>query len=78
MFYCYVLHSEKTGRKYIGSCRDLKDRIRRHYGGESKATKHGVPWSLLLVERFSTRREALARERFYKTGRGRNELKRIL
>ena len=74
MFYVYVLRSEKTGRRYVGSCEDLTDRLRRHNARESKATKHGVPWTLLHRESFLTRHEAVMRERYYKTGRGRNEL----
>jgi putative endonuclease len=76
MFYCYVLRSEKTGRRYVGSCRDLDNRVRRHNAGESKATKQGVPWVLIRSERFSSRSEAAQRERYYKTGRGRDELDR--
>ncbi len=41
MFYCYVLQSQKNGRRYVGSCKDLNDRIRRHNARQSKATKHG-------------------------------------
>jgi len=77
MFFCYVLRSLKTGRRYVGSCEDLNDRLRRHNAAESKATKHGVPWILLRSETFATRREALARERYYKTGRGRDELNKL-
>ncbi|PYI86689.1 MAG: hypothetical protein DMF09_00800 [Verrucomicrobia bacterium] len=29
MFYCYVLSNQKTGRRYVGSCKNLNDRIRR-------------------------------------------------
>jgi predicted GIY-YIG superfamily endonuclease len=46
MFYCYVLRSEKARRRYVGSCENLADRISRHNAGESKATKHGIPWIL--------------------------------
>jgi putative endonuclease len=74
MFYCYVLPSEKTGRRYAGSCRDLDNRVRRHNAGESKATKQGVRWVLIRSESFSSRSEAAQRERYYKTGRGRDEL----
>ena len=74
MFYCYVLRSKKTGRRYVGSCRDLADRVRRHNAGESKATKHGVPWIVIHTEVFATRAEAAQRERYYKGGRGRDEL----
>jgi len=74
MFYCYVLRSRKTGRRYIGSCEDLNERIRRHNAGDSKATKHGVPWVLVHSEAFATRAQATRRERYYKTGRGREQL----
>jgi len=74
MFYVYVLRSKETGRRYIGSCADVDDRLRRHNAGESKATKHGIPWIVLHVEKFATRSAAMSRERYYKTGRGRDEL----
>jgi putative endonuclease len=69
-----VLRSQKTGRRYVGSCENSSERIRRHNAGESKATKHGLPWILLHSETFSTRSAAAQRERYYKTGRGRDEL----
>ena len=77
MFYCYVLRSQKTGRRYVGSCEDLADRIRRHNAGESKATKHGLPWILVRSESFAARSEATQRERYCKTGRGREELDKV-
>ncbi len=76
MFHCYVLRSQKTGRRYVGSCQNLTERTRRHNAGESKATKHGVPWVLVCSESFATRPEAAQRERYYKTGRGREALDR--
>jgi len=42
-----------------------------------KATKHGVPWILIHSESFATRREAVQRELYYKTGRGRDDLNTI-
>jgi len=74
MFHCYVLRSQKNGRRYVGSCEDREERLRRHNAGESKATKHGVPWILIHSESFATRREAVQRELYYKTGRGRDDL----
>jgi putative endonuclease len=78
MFYCYVLRSQKTGRRYVGSCENLTERIRRHNAGDSKATKHGAPWVLVHSESFASRPEAAERERYYKTGRGRDELDKVL
>jgi putative endonuclease len=67
MFYVYVLRSGKTGRRYVGSCEDLDNRVRRHNAGETKATRHGIPWKLVHTESFLTRREAVKKERCYKT-----------
>jgi len=78
MFWVYVLQSEKTGRFYTGSCEDFDGRFTRHNTSQSKATKSGVPWRLVHREPFKTRPEAVQRERFFKTGRGRDELKNLI
>jgi len=77
IYYVYVLRSETTGRRYIGSCKDLADRLYRHNNGQSKATKCGVPWRLIYQESFATRAAASQRERYFKTGKGREELDRF-
>ncbi len=70
-----MLRSDRTGRLYTGSCEDLDDRLFRHNAGQSRATKHGVPWKLVHRETFATRAEAVRREAYLKTGRGRDELR---
>jgi putative endonuclease len=77
VYFVYVLRSEKTNCRYIRSCQDLDDRFSRHNNGESKATKHGVPWRLIYHESCASRSEAIRRERYFKTGKGRDELDRI-
>src|SRR6267143_2787706 len=77
MFHVYVLRSAKTGRRYIGSCENVDERVRRHNAGHSKATRHGIPWRMLHSESFATRKEAVAKENYYKTGRGREELAKL-
>ena len=78
VFHAYVRQSDKTGRRYTGSCEDLEERLRRHNAGETASTKHGVPWRVVYTESFATRAEAVRRERELKTGRGRDELRRLL
>ena len=73
-YFVYVLRSGRHGRRYVGSCADLEDRLRRHNAGRSRATKAGVPWELIYSERFDARREAMVRERYFKTGTGRRAL----
>ena len=77
MFHVYVLRSEKTGRRYVGSSQDLEKRLREHNSGQSLATRHGAPWKLIHHEEFPTRAEAVRRERFYKTGKGRETLDQL-
>ena len=68
------LRSTKTERRYVGSCKNVEERFDRHNAGHSKATRHGVPWVLEHTESFPTRADATRRERYLKTGRGRDEL----
>jgi len=77
MFYVYVLRSLRTGRRYVGFCEELQERLRRHNAGDTKSTRTGVPWVMVYSEPFKTRIEAIRRERYFKTGRGREELERI-
>ena len=76
-FSVYVLRSTVTGRMYVGSAADQADRLHRHNSGESKATRHGVPWVLIHHEELATRSEAVRREMFYKSGKGRDKLKKL-
>ena len=78
MFWVYVLRSGVTGRRYVGSCQDLAARLHQHNTGQSKATRHGLPWELIHKEQLPTRSLAVRRERYFKTGRGREELDRLL
>ncbi len=77
MFHVYVLRSEKTGRRYVGSSQNIESRLNEHNSVQSLATKHGVPWKLIHHEEFPTRAEAFRRERFFKTGKGRDFLDQL-
>ncbi len=78
MYHVYVLLSEKTGRFYVGSTDDVDRRFFQHSAGYSKSTRHGAPWRLVRLESFETRSEPVKRERFYKTGEGREEVRALL
>jgi putative endonuclease len=78
MFHVYVLQSEATGRLYVGYSSDLVRRLGQHNHGVTKSTKNRGPWRLVHQEAFGTRSEAMRRERFLKSGQGREELKRVL
>lgn len=74
----YVLWSEKLGKRYVGSSMDPLHRLTEHNSGKSVFTSRGSPWALKYLEYYETRGDAVARERFLKTGAGRIFLARVL
>ena len=78
MFYVYVLYSRKLNRKYIGMTENVSKRLKEHNSGKTKSTKGFIPWEHKHFEEFSTRPEAREREKYLKSGVGREFLKRFL
>jgi putative endonuclease len=75
-FFVYVLKSLSSGKSYVGSTNNLQDRLLRHNNNESKATKGKGPWKLVYQEEFPTRSQAVKREMYFKSLKGRIELKK--
>ena len=78
MFYAYVLQSESNATFYYGSTEDIEKRILTHNAGLVNYTSKYMPWKIVYVETFSTRSEAMKREKYFKTGAGRDFVKRQL
>ncbi len=78
MYYVYVLYSFKFKRSYTGLTNDLERRVREHNKKLNKSTKAFVPWELIIKENFKTRIEARNREKYLKSGIGREYVKTIL
>ena len=72
MYFTYILRSETTGVFYKGHTQDLSVRLLEHNNGKGGSfTKKHVPWVLLYSEQYQTRAEAMKRERYLKSGKGR-------
>lgn len=78
MYYVYVLQSKKNLYLYKGFTKDLKKRIEEHEKGLNESTKNNRPWKLIYCEIFINKNDAIAREKYLKSGWGRTYLKRIL
>lgn len=78
MQYVYVLRSNKDNELYIGCSKDIKERIKLHNAKKVPCTADRVPLSLIYYEAFIDKSDAFAREKFLKTGWGRNQLRRLL
>ena len=74
-YYTYVLYSLKDKKLYIGSTKDLKQRINQHNHGKVLSTKYRRPLKLIFYEAFNNYKDARRDELFYKSGHGREILK---
>ena len=77
-YFVYVLKSEIDGRLYKGQTTDIENRLKEHNAGKTKSTKGFIPWKLVYFEQFDFIQEAVAREKYFKSGSGREFLKSLL
>ncbi len=75
MVFVYVLKSINQYRFYVGMTADVENRLKEHNAGRTKSTKGYRPWMLLFTEEFSTRTEARGREKYLKSGIGKEFIK---
>ena len=73
-YFLYILKSEITGRRYIGSTGNLEERVKKHNRGGVRSTKPYLPWVMLHTESFSSRTEARRREIELKRNNRKREL----
>ena len=75
LYFIYVLKSETTDSSYVGYTSNLEKRLVEHNNGKSLSTRRKRPWRLVYKEEYSTRSEAASRERYFKSIKGRLELR---
>ncbi|MBK0383153.1 GIY-YIG nuclease family protein [Pedobacter sp. SD-b] len=75
MFYAYVLKSEIADYYYKGHCENLEKRLKEHNSGMTRSNKPYLPFKIAYFEEFDNLREAILREKYYKTSAGRRFLK---
>ena len=63
MHYVYILRSLADGTFYKGYTLDYITRLADHNAGSSRYTSKKVPWELVYIEVFMSKKEALIRER---------------
>ena len=67
-----------TGKKYTGLTADIERRLVEHNSGKTKSTKFGKPWHLIYKEELPSLADARKREKYIKSGVGREYIKKIL
>lgn len=77
-YWVYVLLSEKDKKFYVGMTADLVKRLKEHVAGNVESTKNRRPLKVIHYEYFICREDARAREVFFKSGYGRDQMKKSL
>jgi putative endonuclease len=72
----YIIKSSKDKKRYIGCTKNIVRRLDEHNKGLVKSTKNRRPLELIYNEEFENKSDAFARERFFKSGKGREYLDR--
>ena len=78
-FVVYILFSEDYGKTYVGFTSNLIERYKSHnYLSKKGYTIKFRPWQVIYVEFFTTKFEALKKEKLLKSGKGREFIKEII
>jgi len=78
MIYVYVISSLKVKYNYVGITNNIPRRFSQHNLGYNKSTKPFHPFKLILTETYENYNEARKREKYLKSGKGREYLKSLI
>jgi putative endonuclease len=78
MYYIYAISSLNRNYIYVGMTKDLDARVERHNNGREKTTRAYRPFELIYSESLDVERsKAREREKYWKSGIGKEKLKQI-
>ncbi|MBP9803140.1 MAG: GIY-YIG nuclease family protein [Candidatus Pacebacteria bacterium] len=77
MYYVYAIKSQEKNYIYVGLTNNLDRRFSEHNNGKNKTTKPYKPFKIIYTEKFETRIEARVKEKYLKSGIGKEFLKML-
>ncbi|AXB55199.1 GIY-YIG nuclease family protein [Flavobacterium fluviale] len=78
-FVVYILYSERFNKNYTGFTSNLIERFKSHNDlGTKGYTLKFRPWKVIHVEFFTFKSDAMKREKYLKTGAGREFIKDLI
>ena len=75
MFFVYVISSINHKYIYVGLSNNVEIRVKQHNSGKERTTRPYIPFDLIHVERFNSRIDTRKREKFLKSGDGKEWIK---
>jgi len=78
-YFVYILYSDKCDKYYVGQTDFLEKRIYEHNNSKGgKFSSTCAPWRLVYHEKYSSRNEAVTREREIKGRKSRRYIESLL
>jgi putative endonuclease len=77
MYYVYAIRSVEKKYIYVGLTNNPDRRLAEHNGKKEKTTRLYTPFKAILIEKYGTRFEARKREKYLKSGIGKEYLKSL-
>jgi len=77
MYKVYAIKSKLRKYIYVGLTSNLEERIQRHNSGRERTTRAYRPFVLIYSEEQPTREDARKREKYFKSGVGKEFLKKL-
>jgi len=76
-YYVYAIRSIQRNYIYVGLSNDFNRRVHEHNAGYERTTKPYRPFEIILIEEFPTRVLARKREKYLKSGVGKEFLRSL-
>jgi putative endonuclease len=77
MYYVYAIKSVNKNYSYVGLTANTARRIAEHNEKKEKTTRSYAPFKTILIEEHDTRIKAREREKYLKSGAGKEYLKSL-
>jgi putative endonuclease len=78
MYWVYAISSQSRNYIYVGLTSNLEKRLVRHNSGYERTTKPYAPFRLIYQEQCTHRIQAREREKYLKSGAGKEFLKQLI
>jgi len=77
-FIVYIIYSSSKDKFYIGFTSDLAERIIRHNQKNKGFTGNTKDWTIVYTEEYSTKPEALSREKQIKSWKSKIKIQELI
>jgi len=75
VYFVYAISSSEHNYIYVGLTQNVSERVKRHNDGRERTTKFYSPFELIYSEVCKSRIDARIREKYWKSGIGKEKLK---